>query len=146
SSSISTPASFPPLTGKKSVPHHMFFTKMAMMSSFSPPFFNPAIRHSPSPYIAGAPPGGSMEESVMIASGSSGRGWHVIEKVAECLFGEVLRAMDTLHGGSYAIKQMSLEMISRRAGHNSEDPLKEISALQFLKAHGPLHNIIEVVE
>ncbi|CAM9374717.1 unnamed protein product [Hapterophycus canaliculatus] len=41
---------------------------------------------------------------------------------------------------------MSLEMISRRAGHNSEDPFKEVSALQFLKAHGSHPNIIEVVE
>lgn len=41
---------------------------------------------------------------------------------------------------------MSLEMISRRTGHNSEDPFKEVSALQFLKAEGSHPNVIEVVE
>jgi len=42
---------------------------------------------------------------------------------------------------------MSVEKItSEDARSSSEDPLKEVSALQFLKAHGPHPNVIEVVE
>ncbi len=42
---------------------------------------------------------------------------------------------------------MSMERItSEDARSSSEDPLKEVSALQFLKEHGPHPNVIEVVE
>ena len=44
-------------------------------------------------------------------------------------------------------QQMSVERIySEDARNSSEDPLKEVSILQFLKAHGPHPNIIEVIE
>eukprot|EP00752_Nemacystus_decipiens_P011247 g9995.t2 len=44
-------------------------------------------------------------------------------------------------------KQMSLERIhGMDARNSSEDPLKEVAALQFLKAHGPHPNVIDIVE
>lgn len=39
----------------------------------------------------------------MIASASSQLKWHVIDKVRDCLYGEVLRAVE-VHGGHFAIK------------------------------------------
>lgn len=42
---------------------------------------------------------------------------------------------------------MSLERIRSTDARNcSEDPLKEVAALQFLKRYGPHENVIEVVE
>lgn len=42
---------------------------------------------------------------------------------------------------------MGLEKISSMAQRNSsEDPIKEVAALQFLKATGQHPNVIEVVE
>lgn len=42
---------------------------------------------------------------------------------------------------------MSREKISSMEGRNSsEDPIKEVAALQFLKATGQHPNVIEVVE
>lgn len=105
---------FRPLTASEggNASHAHMFSTMAMMSSFADPHFSPAIRQSPSPYVTPAAPaaaaaGGIMHESVMIASRSSGRRWHVMDQVGECLFGEVLRAMDIVHGGYYAIKVRS---------------------------------------
>lgn len=40
----------------------------------------------------------------MIASGSTRLQWHVIDKVRDCLYGEVLRAVEVGHGGHFAIK------------------------------------------
>lgn len=42
---------------------------------------------------------------------------------------------------------MNLERIhGMDARNSSEDPLKEVAALQFLKTYGPHPNVIEVVE
>eukprot|EP00903_Cladosiphon_okamuranus_P007070 g6871.t1 len=83
----------------------------------------------------------------MIASVSSGLQWHVIDTVRNCLYGEVLRAVEVVNGGYFAIKQMSLARIQSMDARNScEDPLKEVAALQLLKTYGPHPNVIEVVE
>eukprot|EP00752_Nemacystus_decipiens_P011246 g9995.t1 len=117
-------------------------------------------RITPSPYCCTSPAAGaaaaqeyssssnnSGDGGFMIASASSGLRWHVVDTVRNCLYGEVLRAVEVMHGGCFAIKQMSLERIhGMDARNSSEDPLKEVAALQFLKAHGPHPNVIDIVE
>lgn len=41
---------------------------------------------------------------------------------------------------------MSQSRISRMEGRANEDPVKEVAALQYVKANGPHPNVIEVSE
>ncbi|CAM9501836.1 unnamed protein product [Pylaiella littoralis] len=125
-----------------------------MMSTFPAPRFDRAMRITPSPYCCKPPAvvatqaAGRGGGGFMIAFAcSSEMGWHVVDTVGGCLCGEVLRAVDVVNGRYVAIKQMSLEKISSLAQRNSsEDPIKEVAVLQFLKAAGRHPNVIEVVE
>lgn len=48
----------------------------------------------------------------MIASaGSTVLRWHVVDTVGGCLYGEVLRAVDVVHGGYFAIKVRTVAVL-----------------------------------
>lgn len=87
----------------------------AMLSGFSTPQFSRAMRITPSPYCVTPPPTGAAAAQECtknssggggfeIASGLSGRRWHVVDAVRNCLYGEVLRAVEVVRGGFFAIK------------------------------------------
>lgn len=87
-------------------------SKMAMMATgFPPPMFNHATR-SLNPYSAAGDGGGD----VIIASMQSGLRWNVIGKVSNCLFGEVLHAVEVTYRGHYAIKVRSEQSDEFRFG------------------------------
>ncbi|CAN0373333.1 unnamed protein product, partial [Laminaria digitata] len=75
------------------------------------------------------------DRSFTLVSQATGRSWRAIDSLKECQFGEVLRAVEVTKAGShaqFAIKELSLRKIREMLGRTHEDPLREVSALQYL--------------
>ncbi|CAM9315996.1 unnamed protein product [Ectocarpus sp. 6 AP-2014] len=79
-------------------------------------------------------------DSFTLVSQATGRRWRAIDSSRECQFGKVLRAVELsdeagARPGYFAIKELSLGHLQEMQGKTLEDPLREVSALQYLPSH-----------
>lgn len=133
------------------------FVRQRDWETIPPMIAGPALREIPLPEVPLQPCRRVLNADLrawIIVSESSRKGYRLIRIIQDCIYGKVFEAVETedpLTGKPsepekrFAVKAMELDDIARQRVQLTEDPYKEIYAMEWLKEPGS-PNLLQLVE